>query len=527
MRIDELWISNYKNLQDFTIDLAENELISVVVGRNGTGKSNLIEAIVIIFRDLDLGERNIPFAYRIRYQISGKTIEIDADPDRETRDRFKIKVLNSETSEIEKNLSINQFKNVEYLGKYRPRFLFAYYSGDSPRLEELFVTHKRNFYGDARTGVERPLRPFFYAELIHSQFALLTFFIRQGKDDTKIRKFMQDYLSIQSLDSVLFVMREPDWNSKEGDPRFWNARGTVQEILDRLYKIALAPIRLNQRIPLEFRKSATKEHLYLYLSDAEALQQLADNYPNQQEFFKALESMYLSDLISEIRIRFKIRQVDGSLIFRELSEGEQQLLMVLGLMRFTKEDESLFLLDEPDTHLNPAWSILYLDFIADIVGTQQNNQVIILTHNPLTLAGLTKEQVKIMYRDEFTEEVSSSSAEDDPKGMGVAGILTSDIFGLRSTLDTETLQILDEKRVLSAQSKLTRDERQRLDDLNEQLAKLKFTETVPDPLYELFVQKMMEIERKHVGQIVLSQEEQAQREKEALNILEKLLNEED
>ena len=28
--------------------------------------------------------------------------------------------------------------------------------------------------------------------------------------------------------------------------------------------------------------------------------------------------------------------------------------MVLGLLRFTKEDEALFLLDEPDTHLNPA-----------------------------------------------------------------------------------------------------------------------------------------------------------------------------
>jgi hypothetical protein len=34
-----------------------------------------------------------------------------------------------------------------------------------------------------------------------------------------------------------------------------------------------------------------------------------------------------------------------------LSEGEQQLLMVLGLMRFTKSHQSLVLLDEPDTHL--------------------------------------------------------------------------------------------------------------------------------------------------------------------------------
>ena len=201
--------------------------------------------------------------------------------------------------------------------------------------------------------------------------------------------------------------------------------------------------------------------------------------------------------------------------------------MVLGLMRFTKEDESLFLLDEPDTHLNPAWSVLYLNFIENIVGDQQNSHVIILTHNPLTLASLTKQQVKIMDRDPETEQVRSSSAEDDPKGMGVAGILTSDIFGLRSTLDLETLRILDEKRILASQPQLSPEQLERLDELNEDLAKLKFTETVPDPLYELFVDKMMDIERRFAGEITLSPEELEEREEAALRILEDILNEED
>ena len=41
--------------------------------------------------------------------------------------------------------------------------------------------------------------------------------------------------------------------------------------------------------------------------------------------------------------------------FGDLSDGEKQYLMVLGLLRFTREDETLFLLDEPDTHLHPRW----------------------------------------------------------------------------------------------------------------------------------------------------------------------------
>jgi predicted ATPase len=523
MRIDELWIADYKNLQDFTIDLEENELISVVVGRNGTGKSNLIEAIVIIFRDLDLRERNIPFAYRIRYQIAGKTIEIDADPARDTRTRFVITATDLSTHEQE-NLSFVQLTEPEALGLYRPRFLFAYYSGHNPRVEALFVKHKRNFYVDAREGVEKPLRPFFYAEMIHGQFALLTFFIKQSEDDTKIREFMRKHLSITDLHSVLFVMREPDWKSPAGNHLFWNARGTVEGILARLYDIALAPIRLNQQIPLQFRKKATKEHLYLYLPDVESLQQLADNYSNQQEFFKALESMYLSDLISEVRIRFKLREIEQPLVFNDLSEGEQQLLMVLGLMRFTKEDEALFLLDEPDTHLNPAWSRLYLDFIADIVGEQKNSQVIILTHNPLTLSALTKEQVMIMVRDEESEVVTSDSAEEDPRGMGIEGILTSDIFGLRTTLDRPTLKLLDEKRVLSAQeSELSINEKTRLAEINDKLDEMRFNKTSPDPMFEPFAEAMA-VEEQDAGlQVpVLSKKQQEDRKKLAIEVLRRV-----
>ena len=112
-------------------------------------------------------------------------------------------------------------------------------------------------------------------------------------------------------------------------------------------------------MPTEFKKQQSLEHLYLFLPDLEHVRTLAGHYDTQQDFFKALESTYISKLISEVRISVRARQVDGSLTFRELSEGEQQLLMVLGLLRFTREDESLFLLDEPDTHLNPAWSVQY------------------------------------------------------------------------------------------------------------------------------------------------------------------------
>ena len=355
----------------------------------------------------------------------------------------------------------------------------------------------------------------FYARLVHSQFVLLSFF---SKHDSEATRFLRDYLGIESLESVLFVMKKPPWKSKEGDPRFWYARGVVQPFLSKLYGVALAPLRLSQRTNLE--------HLYLYIANPTDLRELADVYQGQQEFFEALESTYISELIQEVRIRVKVRNVDGTLTFRELSEGEQQLLTVLGLLRFTKEDESLFLLDEPDTHLNPAWSIEYLKLLKQVVGEQETSHIIMTTHDPLVIAGLEKAQVQIMQRDEGTGHISAVTPEQDPRGMGVAALLTSDLFGLRSTLDLETLGKLDRKREIASQESLTNEELAELDKLNEELGNLDFTRSARDPLYKPFVEAMIASgEYRPLEKPVLTPGERREQKALAERILEELKRE--
>ena len=67
MKIDYLKInSRFKNLDHIEVNFDENHLMTVVVGWNGAGKSNVLEALVAIFRDLDLGE-SPRFAYEIKY----------------------------------------------------------------------------------------------------------------------------------------------------------------------------------------------------------------------------------------------------------------------------------------------------------------------------------------------------------------------------------------------------------------------------------------------------------------------------
>ena len=140
---------------------------------------------------------------------------------------------------------------------------------------------------------------------------------------------------------MLFVLREPPWKSREGDPRFWNAKGVVASFLDRLYDIALAPIELSQRVPVSLWNEKSLQFKYLYVNDITSLRKLVGKQ-RPAEFFRDMESTHVSQLIDEVRIRVRLKKNDGTVTFRELSEGEQQFLTVLGLLRFTAESESLF-----------------------------------------------------------------------------------------------------------------------------------------------------------------------------------------
>src|SRR6187551_2097264 len=77
MRLRDLWIGDFKNLRDVHIDFNEESPYTVLVGENGAGKSNLIEAIATIFRNLDLDEKS-SLTYRIEYEVRNVRIRIHA-----------------------------------------------------------------------------------------------------------------------------------------------------------------------------------------------------------------------------------------------------------------------------------------------------------------------------------------------------------------------------------------------------------------------------------------------------------------
>ncbi|WTP59885.1 AAA family ATPase [Streptomyces phaeochromogenes] len=514
MRIARVKVDSFKNLQDFEIKLDSNAAVSVLVGRNGSGKSNLLEALTIIFRDIDLGRRP-DFGFELDYSIKGNEVSIISK---------KSKSGHSVSCRVNgRVISFTKFSGVEGR-EFRPQHIFGYYSGPSNRLEEHFIPHQERFYKDLLDDIERPLRPLFYARNVHSHFVLLAFFL---DEDPVVMQLLRDHLGIEGLDSVLFEMQKPSWDGKNGDERFWNARGTVRALLDRLYSLSLAPMRLERKVRTGLSRSSQTEHLYLYLDSLAKVRELRSAYTSHGDFFKALESTYISELIHDVRIRVKTSRSSSSLTFRELSEGEQQLLLVLGLMRFTREDESLFLLDEPDTHLNPAWSVQYRKFLNDFGGLDDGCHVLMATHDPLVVAGLRKEDVRILQRHD-DGQISAVEPSDDPQGMGVGALLTSDVYGLRSQLDLETLEKLDEKRHLASlpDTQLSPEDKERLNLLGNELRHLGLLMEDRDPEFQEYL-KAKSMSRERSKPIVFTQEELQENLEVAQAVLDEIGDQED
>jgi predicted ATPase len=552
MRVDWLYLRAFKNLNNFEVDFDLSSERQVVVGRNSVGKSNVLEALAWIFRDLDL-EEDSEFEYKIIYRCNGAYIKI------ETLENYKVTkgkklyprkyywVNEWNADAAPKNVDYIELKQTEFFKKNRPlvkrkekqinserllpHYVFGYYSGVSERFNEAFHKHEERYYDEQKKGEEAALRSMFLAKPHHSQFSLLSFF---ASYDKSTREFLEKEFNIEKLKSVLFLLQEPYWYKSrraalerdKKDRRFWGAGGKVRPFLESLYDNSFAPMSGSLRKNISIGQTKTVEKRYCFLKDQEALDKLAEGLESK-EVFSRLESAIFSDLLSldgeDLKINLKLKGLDKPITFKEMSEGEQQLLTIIGLMRFTAQNESLFLLDEPDTHLNPAWCLDLLDNLRKYGVNPDNSQIIITTHSPLTFAGLDKNEVVIMDRakDGF---IRSEHPAHAPRGMGFQAILTSSFFALRSTLDRETLKNLDRKRYLALKKDLSPEEEHELIKLDEELGKLDFSKATRDPLYLEFIRAMTEaqVDNPKIAKPILDSDERKIREDIARDIAEKI-----
>jgi hypothetical protein len=159
-------------------------------------------------------------------------------------------------------------------------------------------------------------------------------------------------------------------------------------------------------------------------------------------------SLYVNETISipashERIMRFKEGELmkDGvteTLYVKGLSDGEHQLLHTIGLCLLYRHESALFLLDEPETHLNPDWRASYISTLraaleADESTRKVTREVLLTSHSPFIISDCRKENVLVFTKDPATRRVTWETPGFETFGAS-ANAITIKVFGQIETI---------------------------------------------------------------------------------------------
>ena len=244
-------------------------------------------------------------------------------------------------------------------------------------------------------------------------------------------------------------------------------------------------------------------------------------------FFEKISTIF------DAEISLTVKVGNTSVNCKNLSEGQRQLIKILGMLCVCKDEDTLVLMDEPDAHMNPRWKYELKQTIDNCLMTSVNTQAIIATHDPLVINGVPKDFIRIFVHNKslvdhngffFTKVIEPT---EDTEGLGIDGLLQSEYYGLSTVLDTETRKKMDTKNdllVKKAEGTISEPEKHELKTLSEELENMSFARNIPtDQYYDEFVAAMHKIYRER-PQVQLTAEDIAERNAKAEEILRGLLD---
>lgn len=406
MKIKKLHIENYKSLKN--IDLELNEGINVFIGKNNSGKSNLIDALMFLCYMAGYGkdreariERYKGYAYEevVFGKDAQNTITYELGfflSDKDISSLYAKLGLDSEMSLEEFQKRFN--KEVSYLIMIQE---------NHPVLEEVHI----NFDGNDILYASGSYRDGMYTHEVIQSFKEE---IRKKKRDGTLVQVDGRAPAVSILQSVHLhspIRAEENLTLMLGD--------FVSSF------IPLSPVR-------ESPERVSVLGVFQLAPDASNLPQVLNSLASSKRrlFGKIIRSA--RDIIEEIReIQASVPQGTSEtylsmtergfggkeFIWRHMASGTKEILYLVTLLH-TTPGESLLMIEEPEVHLHAdaIWKLLSL---TETICSQDDKQVFITTHSPTLIDQLPFEKVFTVVKEAGETKVESLQA-----GKGLEGMLS-------------------------------------------------------------------------------------------------------
>lgn len=260
-------------------------------------------------------------------------------------------------------------------------------------------------------------------------------------------------------------------SGSEGGNLFLRAYGATRLLPREI--LPEAGDKLDQKIHEQLKKVDNLFDPFVTLCDAEKwLSGLDEDAFNSAGLtLKDLVHLDVEEALSKKDGEVRLDIGDGPLPLEQQSAGYQAVLAIAtdimaGIRDiYDKQQASgIVLLDEIDAHLHPRWK---MEIVYSLREAFKNIQFLATTHEPLCLRGLEANEIALMKRE--GGQITVKDNLPSPAGLRVDQLLTSDLFGLKSTIDPGVEKKFNEYYALLAKRTLTDTELTRRDDLKIEL----------------------------------------------------------
>ena len=400
MELVYLWVEGYKNIKrqgfnfsprficdydedskELTIDenddyienfFGDNINITAIVGKNGSGKSNLILSILNrIYADRET--KNIIFVY---LKDGVTTVYQNGIPKLSTPNLEVIKlknILNQETYSLLIDFSIGHIDFLNSTKDYKKD-----YSLEPSRLYQ------------SRGGDRTKIEPTSYNMNMKVNLLYFYFYIRKNKLESVLEVF-----NLPNFDKLLYKKVSRNGNALK--------EKRINDInRHKIFDIDFSECKTSNQIEEKFSKDFSKNIIDI----------------SEEDLYKIEDLLIYVDLEMES---------ENKLTFSHLSSGQKTLLSYIGIilrtyLRFKKTEKHTFniYIDEFETSLHPSWQKRFLDFLVKMLESLQITNdsivnIIITSHSPFLLSDLPKENV--IFLDTYDKDENSNQEEGNCKNV--------------------------------------------------------------------------------------------------------------
>lgn len=212
----------------------------------------------------------------------------------------------------------------------------------------------------------------------------------------------------------------------------------------------------------------------------------------KKDLYKS-QSLYVNETVPVLPSDERIVQFKDLVLYKQgvtdpvyaksLSDGEHQFLHTLGLCLLFRNQNALFLLDEPETHFNPDWRSKLISRIRDCFSTSDKKiirEMLITTHTPFLISDSEPQRVMVFKKENDTVTVT----RPDYNTLGASiNKITMKTFEKKETIGGHAEAILNK---LKERFKAGEDKEILLEEVNQRLGdsieKVLFTKTLLDSM---------------------------------------------